>query len=83
MHAGDPSMTIIDGDDDIKTLQADAKYAENLAESEFEAVKEKRGMWRDQLVRQQHPELVEEADFEQTASRGQKIWRWIRERAGF
>ena len=73
-------MTTIDGDSDLKTLQADAKYLENLASSEFEAVKEKRGMWSDQLVRQQHPELVEEADFEQTASRGKKIWRWIRER---
>lgn len=83
VHADDPSMTIIDGDIDLKTLQADAKYLENLASSEFEAVKERRGMWSDQLVRQQHPELVEEADFEQTASRGKKIWRWICERAGF
>lgn len=83
VHAEDQSMTIIDGDSDLKTLQADAKYLENLASSEFEAVKEKRGMWSDQLVRQQHPELVEEADFEQTASRGKKIWRWIRERAEF
>lgn len=82
VHADDSSMTIIDGDSDLKTLQADAKYLENLASSEFEAVKEKRGMWSDQLVRQQHPELVEEADFEQTASIGKKIWRWIRERAG-
>ena len=83
VHADDPSMTIIDGDSDLKTLHADAKYLENLASSEFEAVKERRGMWSDQLVRKQHPELVEEADFEQTASRGKKIWRWIRERAGF
>ena len=82
VHADDPSMTTIDGDSDLKTLQADAKYLENLASSEFEAVKEKRGMWSDQLVRQQHPELVEEADLEQTASRGKKIWRWIRERTG-
>ena len=82
VHADDPSMTIIDGDNDLKTLQADATYLENLASSEFEAVKERRGMWNDQLVRQQHPELVEEAE-EQTASRGMKVWRWIRERAGF
>jgi len=82
MHAEDLSTAIIDGDNDLKTLQAAAEYLENLASSEFEAVKNKRGMWSDQLVRQQHPELVEEAEFEQTASTGKKLWRWIRERAG-
>ena len=81
--AEDLSTAIIDGDKDIKTLQADAKYLENLASSEFEAVKNKRGMWSDQLVRQHHPELVEEAEFEQTASTGKKVWRWLRERVGF
>ena len=82
MCAEDLSTAIIDGDKDIKTLQADAKYLENLASSEFEAVKELRGMWSDQLVRQHHPELVEEAEFEQTASTGKKLWRWLRERVG-
>ena len=83
MCAEDLSTAIIDGDKDIKTLQADAKYLENLASSEFEAVIERRGMWSDQLVRQHHPELVEEAEFEQTASTGKKLWRWLRERVGF
>jgi len=82
IHVDESSTSVIDGSTDLKNLQDDAKYLERLGTDEFEAVKQNRGMWNDPNVRNERPDLVEEAEFEQTASAGKKLWRWIRERIG-
>ena len=82
MHVDESSISVIDGSTDLKNLEEDAKYLERLGSDEFEAVKQNRGMWNDPIVRNERPDLVEEAEFEQTASAGKKLWRWIRERIG-
>mmetsp|Transcript_18879 Transcript_18879/g.40836 ORF Transcript_18879/g.40836 Transcript_18879/m.40836 type:complete len:398 (-) Transcript_18879:390-1583(-) len=82
IHVDESSTSVIDGSTDLKNLQDDAKYLERLGADEFEAVKQNRGMWNDPIVRNERPDLVEEAEFEQTASAGKKLWRWIRERIG-
>lgn len=82
MHIDESSTSVLDGSTDLKNLQADAKYLERLGSDEFEAVKQNIGMWNDPIVRKERPDLVEEAEFEQTASAGRKLWRWVRERVG-
>ena len=82
IHVDESSTAVIDGSTDLKHLQADVKYLESLGSDEFEAVKQKRGMWNDPIARNERPDLVEEAEFEQTASVGKKLWRWVRERIG-
>lgn len=82
MHLENPLTEVVDGGTDVGILQGDANNLERLAGEEFEAVKRNLGMWSDAMVREERQDLVEEAEFEQTASIGKKLWRWIRERMG-
>jgi hypothetical protein len=73
-----PGTHTVYGNTNIKTLQGDVKYMERLERSELEAVKESLGLWSDDQVRATRQDLVQEANFETTASVWQKLWRLIR-----
>jgi len=78
VHVDVPSTKTIDGSRKMKDLRRDVQSLGRLEGLEFEAVKGGLGMWSDKEVRRGRPELVEEADFERTASAFEKIWRWVR-----
>jgi len=78
VHVDVPSTKTIDGSRKMEDLRRDVQSLGRLEGLEFEAVKGGLGMWSDKEVRRGRPELVEEADFERTASVFEKIWRWVR-----
>ena len=78
IHVDISSMPTIDGSTKLGCIEADVKYLEDLAKYEFEAVKEKKGMWGVEDIRKTRHDLVEEADFETKAGFFKKLWRKIR-----
>jgi len=78
IHVDIPSMPTIHGSMQVKSLRSDAAYVESLGRLGFEAVKESRGMWSDENIRKERPDLVEEAEFEGRAGFIHKLWRRIR-----
>uniref|UniRef100_A0A7S1YP60 Uncharacterized protein n=1 Tax=Ditylum brightwellii TaxID=49249 RepID=A0A7S1YP60_9STRA len=80
MHIQDATNTTktVDGSTNIDTIRSDASYMDKLSKAEFEAVKKMVGMWSDEFVRMERPDLVEEAKFEATAGVLQRLWRWLR-----
>jgi len=69
---------LMDASEDIKDLQADAKYMEKLARAEYEAAAESRGMWSDPSIRQRRSDVINEVNFQETATWWQKLWRRVR-----
>lgn len=83
MHTLDPLRPTVDGSTKVEDMRKDIAYLESLANDQFEAVKSSQGMWYDDRVREANLDLVGEADFEMNAGAREKVWRWIREKAGF
>ena len=83
IHVEDRTRTTVDGSTKIGDIRKDITYLEKLEMAEFDAVKERLGMWNDEHVRKQRPDLVNEANFEMTAGMGKKLWRWASEKAWF
>ena len=77
IHIDVPHMPTIDGSKSLSDLEANVKYLETLANNEFNAVKEKKGIWSIESIRNERPDLVEEADFEMNAGILRKLWRRI------
>lgn len=77
MHIEISSMPTVDGSTKVGDLQKDVTYLEELSLDEFEAVKERKGMWSLDAIRNDRPDLVEEAEFELNAGIFQKVWRLI------
>ena len=69
---------LLDTTESVKDLQADAEYMETLAQAEYKAASESRGMWADHSVRQSRKDIVDEVEFQSTASFWQKLWRQLR-----
>ncbi len=78
MHAETSGTITKDGSKKLGDIEADVKYLEQLAEVEFDAVKNGKGMWSVEQIRNSRPDLVEEADFKNNASFWRKLWRRIR-----
>ena len=80
VHVEDPSLltTCIDGSTSLKDIEGDVKYLQELEKYEFEAVKEKKGMWSMDQIRDSRPDLVEEANFEKNAGLWNRLVRRIR-----
>jgi hypothetical protein len=57
----------------------DEAYQEMLQRAEMDAAKESRGMWSDPVVQQQRRDVMDEVEFQTTASTQQKLWRWIQQ----
>jgi hypothetical protein len=68
---------VVDSSANVKDLQRDTQYIEQLGKAEFQAVQESKGQWSDPSIRQKERELVEEVDFQQNANLLQKLWRRI------
>lgn len=69
---------MMDATDDVKQLQADARYMEGLAKAEYDAARESRGMWADPSIRRKRRDVVSEVEFQETAAWWQKLWRRLR-----
>jgi len=80
IHIDISSMPTIDGSTKVGDLQKDVKYLENLVWNEFEAVKERKGIWSVDAIRNERPDLVEEAEFELNAGILRKLWRRFTQR---
>lgn len=75
IHIDIPSMSTIDGSTKIGDIEADVKYLEQLASVEMNAFKERKGIWSIETIRDERPELVNEAEFEMNAGLLRKLWR--------
>ena len=69
---------LLDTTQDVKDVQADAKYMDELAKAEYQAAAETRGMWADSSIRQKRSDLLAEVDFQEKATLWQKLWRRLR-----
>jgi len=69
---------IVETSSDVKHLEQDSKYMEQLERAEHGAVKESLGMWSDSMVRRVQKDLVEEVEFQTNATMLQQLWRRIR-----
>jgi hypothetical protein len=63
--------------DTEKLKQQQQRYQEMLHRAEMDAAKEARGMWSDPLVRQERRQIMDEVEFQTSASTLQKLWRWM------
>lgn len=70
--------TITDTSQRIQDIRNDVKYLDRLEKFEFEAAQKSQGMWSVPEIRQIKKDIVEEADFQASASPLHKIWRMIR-----
>ena len=77
IHIDVPHMPTVDGSEKLGDLEADVKYLEMLASNELNAVKEKKGIWSIESIRNERPDLVEEVEFEMNAGIFRKLWRRI------
>jgi len=75
VHIDMPTKPTIDGSTILGDIEADVKYIESLVKEEFEAVKGKKGMWGIDEIRNQRPDLVDEAEFDANAGILRKVWR--------
>jgi hypothetical protein len=65
----------------VQDLRRDVKYLERLTTLETQAIKGQYGIWSDPHLRNSlKPDVVEEIEFQSSATLFQKIWRWIRQR---
>ncbi len=78
MHIEFETTRTIDGSQQIGDLETDVKYLEKLAEAEFDAFKNCKGMWASEEIRISRSDLVTEADFDTKAGFWSKLWRRIR-----
>jgi endonuclease YncB( thermonuclease family) len=79
MHIDIPSMPTVDGSTQLGDIEADVKYLEDLSKAEYEAVKDRKGMWNVDAIRKTRLDLVEEMEFERNASVWKKLWRKFKE----
>ena len=75
IHIDLPSLTTIDGSTKISDIQADVKYLELLASFEMNAIKQRNGIWSIARIREERPDLVDEAEFESQAGILKQLWR--------
>ena len=75
IHIDLPPMTTVDGSTKIRDMQADVNYLELLASFEMDAIKQRNGIWSIARIREERPDLVNEAEFELQAGILQKLWR--------
>lgn len=80
MHIDIENMPTIDGSTKIGDIDKDVKYLDILSSNEFEAVKDRKGIWSIDSIRNERPDLVEEAEFEINAGLLRKLWRRITQR---
>ncbi len=80
IHIHIENMPTIDGSTKIGDIDKDVKYLDNLSSNEFEAVKDRKGIWSIDSIRNERPDLVEEAEFEINAGLLRKLWRRITQR---
>ena len=72
------SSSLHDTSHAVKDLRADAAYMDRLAAAELQAAAESRGQWADPTIRQERRDVVQEAEFQASASIWQKLWRRLR-----
>lgn len=77
MHIEEGGKATFDGSESIRDIEADVKYLQGLEDSEFNAVKSRKGMWENEKVRDSRPDLVEAANFDISAGFWSKLWRRI------
>ena len=69
---------VLDASKDLSDIRKDVTYLEWLNKLELDAIKGQYGMWTDRTIRSAlRPHVVEEMEFQATASTWQKVWRWI------
>jgi len=74
-----PSRTkIVDASTHLGDLRKDANYLGKLETLEYDAAKKSHGMWSDPMIRAKRGDVVEEVEFQATATMLQRLWRWIR-----
>lgn len=73
-----PGERIVDASTSTATLRRDVSYVDYLTNAERDAIRESSGIWSDVKNREAHQSLVEEAEFQQTASIWRKLWRRLR-----
>jgi hypothetical protein len=69
---------VVDTTESVQDLQKDVKYMEQLVQAEYTAAREARGQWADPGVRSRRRDIVEEVEFQATATFWQKLWRRLR-----
>lgn len=69
---------ITDSSQRLQDLRNDVKYLDKLAQTEFDAARQSRGMWAIPEVREARRDIMDEVDFENKANLLQKLWRWLR-----
>ena len=72
------NISPIEKSEAIKDLQEDAVYLNQLSRMENRAAHGFRGIWSDASYRESRLDVVEEADFQASATVLQRLWRWIR-----
>ena len=69
---------VVDATDNVKLLRKDAAYVERLESAEYQACTGSYGIWADPAYRESRSDVVEEVEFQQSASFLKKTWRWLR-----
>lgn len=72
------STRIIDASPRVDDLRKDVEYLDQLTRAEFDALKNKQGIWAFSEIRETRKELVEEIEFQANANILQKILRRLR-----
>jgi hypothetical protein len=62
----------------VQHLRNDVSYLERLHKAEFDACKGLSGVWANESIRTARKDIIEEVEFQSSATILSKLWRWLR-----
>jgi hypothetical protein len=77
-ESGHQQKHLLHASESVKHKHGDVQYLEQLALLERDAIQHRRGMWQDDDLRESYSDVVQEVEWEASASWWQKLWRRFR-----